>query len=443
MRKWIVVILFLFSFSLKAQTITTIAGGGSGGDGSLATAASISDPTWLVFDQQGNYYVVEGLGYKIRKVNVSTGIITTFAGTGATTYNGDGGLADTTNITPGSAVFDSSCNYLYIPDGNNYRVRKVNIHTNIITTSAGNGLAGFGGNGEPATSASLQPNDVCFDKFGNTFIIDIGNYRIRKINSSGIISTYAGNGVSGYNADSGLATSVELGLPRGITTDNLGNLYIADEGSLDNCIWKVSTDGIITTFAGNHTIYAYNGDNIPATMAAISPVRVAFHSGNFYIADFYNNRIRMVDAMGIIHTVAGNGISGFSGDGGSADSAELNGPSGIAFDSCGNLYITQVNDGRIRKVSLNPGCLSESVQNITSTNLVDVYPNPVNDILHLDGITTQSQYNILSIIGIEVQQGSLKAGSNSVPIQSLPIGIYMVEVTNNEGRKTVTKIIKQ
>ena len=430
MKTLVAIVLFILPFHIQAQIITTIDSG-------------FEDPTGIVFDNHDNYYVVEGLGNKIMEVNASTGVVTTFAGSGGAGYSPDGGLADTTNLGGvGGATFDSTFTYLYIADGGCYKIRAVNVLTNIISTTVGDGVAGFGGDGGPATSAMIQPNDICFDKFGNTFICDAGNARIRKIDPSGVISTYAGTGVSGWNADSGIATAVELGLPRGIATDDSGNLYIADNAAIDACVWKVNTSGIITTFAGNHASYVYNGDGIPATTAYLNPVRVVYYSGNFYISDFSNSRIRMVDAAGIIHTVAGNGVSASNGDGGPAGSAALYGPAGIAFDSCGNLYISEVNGGRIRKVSFNPSCLPLKVPEVPQ-NQITVYPNPATEEVSIDGVTTQTKWSLLNINGIIEQTGILKKGNNNINIQYLPPGIYILEMMDEEGNKTIKKIVKE
>jgi len=440
MKNSILISCTLLSVFAKAQTITTIAGGGSGSDGSVATTAYINDPTWLAFDKFGNYYVVEGLGNDVRKIDASTNIISTFAGTGGTGFNGDGGLADTTNLGGiGSVNFDSNFHYLYIADGGLNRCRKVNMTTNIISTSAGNGLSGFGGDGASATLSQLQPNDICFDKFGNTFVSDVGNQRIRKIDASGIISTYAGNGIPGFSGDNGSATNAQLDNPRSISIDDRGNLYIAD---MDNVrIRKVSTSGIITTVVGNGEVI-YNGDEIAATTASIGPVRVIVHEKRIYIADFNNNRIRMVDTMGIIHTVAGNGIFASTGDGGPSDSAALYGPSGIAFDTCGNLYITEVNGGRIRKVSFNPSCFPEKIPKMT-TNELSIHPNPAVNELYVENVRISGQYVLFNITGIIEQTGTLQTGSNRIDISKLPMGLYILMLTTEDWERVVRKVVKE
>ncbi len=224
----------------------------------------------------------------------------------------------------------------------------------IITKVAGNGFvtdSGYGGyccdNG-PATLAELnEPNDLAIDSHGNIYIADARNNRIRMVNASGIITTIAGNGYSGYNGDGIDATNAQLGYLMGVAVDNRGNLYFSD----NHRIRMVNASGIITTFAGNG-IYGYSGDGGPATSAEIfDPNGLAVDgSGNVYIADRYNNRIRKVNTLGIITTIAGTGAIGYSGDGGMATNAELRYPTCVDVDGSGNIYIVDAN-GVIRKVN--------------------------------------------------------------------------------------------
>ena len=240
-----------------------------------------------------------------------------------------------------------------------------------ITTVAGNGSAGFFGDGGQATSASLSyPNGVAADGFGNLFIADFGNNRIRKVSAGGVITTVAGNGPSGFSGDGGLATSATLNNPQGVAVDAAGNIYIAD--TYNHRVRKVSTSGIITTFAGYGT-GGFFGDGGQATAATLLvPGGVAVDaSGNLFIADTGNNRIRKVSASGIVTTVAGSGAvnsttcvnqgtctGGFSGDGGLATSAVLFEPNGVAVDTSGNLFITDTYNNRIRKVSSASGVIT-------------------------------------------------------------------------------------
>jgi hypothetical protein len=215
-------------------------------------------------------------------------------------------------------------------------------YAQIITTVAGNGTAGFSGDGGQATSAQLkQPNAVTLDATQNIYITDTENNRIRKVNSLGIITTIVGGGTSGIG-DGGQATAAELSMPSDVILDALANMYIVD--CWHQRIRKVNTAGIISTIAGDG-IVGFSGDGGQATAARLNyPNSVVFDNiGNLYIADLLNHRIRKVNTLGIINTIAGTGVAGYSGDGGTATAAELNKPGGVTFDAKGNLYIADYN----------------------------------------------------------------------------------------------------
>ncbi len=308
------------------------------------------------------------------------GIITTVAGDGTRLYNGDSIQATNASLLlPFSVVVDAAGN-LYIADSVHNRIREVNATTGIITTVAGDGNAGITGDGGLATSANLNfPAGLAIDGAGNLYIADSNIHVIRRVDAvTGIITTVAGViGNPGYTGDGGAATSAELNTPEGIALDNNGNLYIAD--SLNNCIREVNaTTGIITTVAGNGTA-DFSGDGGLATAAELNnPLGVAVATtGDFYIADTSNNRIREVNATtGIITTVAGNGTAGYtasddanintSAPGAQATAAKLNKPVGIAIDPAGNLYIADSTNNRVRKVT--NGIISTIAGNGASTS---------------------------------------------------------------------------
>ena len=351
--------LFILSIAIvirsNAQIISTVAGNGVSaysGDGGQATAAELNSPTFISFDVSGNKYIADYLNNRIRKIN-STGIITTIAGNGTAGYSGDNIPATTARLTkPFAVIFDLSGN-MYISDMYNHRIRKVN-NSGIITTIAGNGTIGSIGDGGQATAAEIYcPEGMAFDVAGNLYFADQFNHRIRKINTGGIITTVAGNGTPGYNGDNIQATASELYYPSGVTFDTKGNLYICDYRN--NRIRMVNSSGIITTIAGNGT-QGFSGDNGQAIIAKLYwPTGIVFDVvGNLYIADQLNNRIRMLNTAGIITTVVGDGVKGFSGDGGQATASELSESIGVAFDatSC-NLYISDFANHRIRIVNNN------------------------------------------------------------------------------------------
>ena len=330
--------------------ISTIAGTGVqgfSGDGGLATHAQLSNPYGIAFDIYGNQYIADEQNSRVRKIDANTGIITTVAGNGGSGNGGDGGLAINANFDWIVGINVDAAGNLYIANWFN-RIRKVDAVTGIVTTVAGGGSSGLG-DGGPATSAviSSYPEQVAIDGYGNLFITDGG--RIRKVDAAtGIISTVAGNGTSGFSGDGGLAVNASLNA-KGVCIDGMGNLYISDFGN--NRIRKVNaTTGIITTVVGGGTTLGDGGLAINAQLA--SPRKIIIDSyGNLYISDYNHNRIRKVTAAtGIITTVAGNGVMGYSGDGGTAVNAQLYSPAGVALDISGNLYITDGGNNRVRKV---------------------------------------------------------------------------------------------
>ena len=324
--------------------ITTVAGNGTlgyYGDGDPATSAALNGPSHVALDAAGNLYIADSGNNVIRKV--SNGVITTIAGNGIAGCCGDGGPpANAFFNRPSGLAFDTAGN-LYIADTLNYRIREISHGT--ITTVAGTGTNGFTGDGGPATAAELfAPYGVAVDVAGNLYIADASNQRIRKV-TNGTITTFAGNEQYRFSGDGGPAISATFSVPQGLALDATGAVYIGDS----NRIRRVS-NGIITTVAGNGS-YGFSGDGGPATSAAIQSTGVAVDAGgNFYIADNGNARLRKV-SNGIITTVAGTGRISFSGDGGLATSAALEGPYSVALDASGNIYMADSGNNRIREVS--------------------------------------------------------------------------------------------
>ncbi len=287
------------------------------------------------------------------------GYITTIAG--GTTFIGDGGAPTLALLNnPSSIAVDASGN-VFVADTANHRVRKISSGSRIITSVAGTGTEGFSGDGLPAIAANLnRPNGVAVDSRGNLFVADTENCRIRKVSlGSGIISTAAGNGQFGFSGDNGPANQAGLYRPYGVAINSTGDLYIADYWN--NRVRKVSaTSGIITTVAGNGK-FEYSGDGGLAIEAGLGrPKGVAVDSmDNLYVADTENFRIRKVNVQnGIINTFAGTGTAGFSGDNGPALSSKLSWPYGMSFDTSGNLYFTDSGNQRIRKIATATGLIS-------------------------------------------------------------------------------------
>jgi len=336
---------------VSSGVITTVAGGGSSfGDNGPATGAQLNVPYGLTVDSGGNLYIAESFNHRIREV--SAGTITSIAGGGSSL--GDNGLATAAQLFFPEGIAVDSAGGLYIADTGDNRIRKV--ANGVITTAAGNGNSGFGGDNGQATSAQLNgPEGVAVDFAGNIFIADTLNHRIRKV-SAGAITTVAGNGTLGYSGSNAPAITAQLNNPWGVAVDAVGNLYIADTGN--SRIRKVSA-GAITTVAGGGSSL---GDSGPATSAQLNrPSGVAVDAaGNLYIADTGNHRIRRVSG-GVIATVAGNGLPGFSGDNGPAASAQLSAPIGIAVDAAGNLYVADSGNTRVRVLTVSGSPCAYSV----------------------------------------------------------------------------------
>jgi sugar lactone lactonase YvrE len=329
--------------------ITTAFGNGTlafTGDGGPAAAAALSFPRGIALASSGKIYIADQNANRVRQI--SGGIITTIAGGG---LPGDGGPAASAFLNFPESLAISPSGNLYICDVVNHRIRLFNAATGTVSNFAGNGTNSFGGDGGPATSASLDvPLGVALDAAGNLYIADQFNNRIRMVNKSGVISTVAGNGVAAYSGDGGPATSAALSVPAGVVVDSAGNVLVADMGN--QVVRKFAPGGNISTVAGTGK-KGFTGDGGPATSAQLSqPRAVAIDSGgNIFIADMGNNRVRRVDAVtGIITTVVGNGTNSSFGDNGAANVASLSSPLALAFDAQGNLYIADAGGHRVRKV---------------------------------------------------------------------------------------------
>jgi len=335
--------------------ISTVAGTGTAGysgDGAAAASAQLNSPYGIALDGAGNVYVADRLNHRIRKITAVDSKIATIAGTGVPGYSGDGGLATAAQLyVPHAVAVDAAGNNIYIADWQNHRLRKITTADGKIATIAGNGSANYSGDNGPAAAAQLNlPQNLSLDAAGNLFVSDYNNFRVRKIAAADAsIATVAGNGTSGWSGDGGAATAAQLGTYLHVATDATGNLYIAD--SEDHRVRKVATNGTISTFAGNGT-QGFGGDGGAATSAQLnSPVGIAFDgAGNLYIAEQLGQRVRKVATDGTISTFAGNGNSNFSGDGGLATAASLSFPRAVAADAAGNVYIADTSNSRIRKV---------------------------------------------------------------------------------------------
>ena len=329
-----------------AGVISTVAGNGGygySGDGGPATSAQLYGAMALAADSTGNLYIADSYNYRVRKVS-ATGIITTVAGTGTAGYSGDGGPAINAQLSYNRGLGVDFAGNLYIGDSNNYRVRTVST-TGTITTAAGNGSCCDSGDGGPAGGAAIYVSNVSVDSNNNLYIADSADGLIRKVSTGGSITTVAGGGVQSQG-DGSLAAAGSLSYPDGVAVDPDGNIYIADANN--SRVRKVTPGGVITTVAGNG-LCCYSGDGGPATAASISAYSLAFDSAGYLYIGGYGS-VRKVSSGGTITTVAGNGTPGFSGDGGLATNARLSYAYGLAV-SGGNVYLSDTFNYRVRNVS--------------------------------------------------------------------------------------------
>lgn len=411
-----------FPLMLNAASgdITTFAGtgtSGDAGDNGVAVSAQLDAPRRVAVDSDGNVYIGDHFNNRIRKVTVSTGIITTLAGKDDFGFSGDNGAATNATLNEPDGIAVDAAGNTYIADYSNHRVRKVDAVTGVITTIAGTGMAGFSGDSNAATLAQLNaPIDVEVDRQGNVFIADYSNQRIRKIDkATGVITTVAGIGTAGFSGDGGNALQAELNFPTGIALDDAGNIYIADKNN--DRIRKVTVaTGLITTIAGSATASGL-GDGGAATAAELKEPRdVALDAaGDVYIADRSDARIRKVTlSTGVITTVAGSGNNGDSGDGGSATSAALNAPSGVVLDEAGNLYIADFVNNKIRKVEDIVPPLTTTYQ--PANGALDVESNPVLSVTFHEAIAKGTGDISIRKASDDSVAATIAVGANTVSI---------------------------
>ncbi len=360
--------------------ITTVAGTGQygySGDGGWASQAQLTSPSGIAVSPDGSFFIVDSSNQRIRRVGAD-GNITTVAGNGQAGYSGDGGPATQAQFAFPTHVTVGPDGSLYIADMNNNRIRRVDAD-GIITTVAGIGTGGYSGDGGPATQAQLHsPWDVAVGPDGSLYIADTQNCKIRRVDVNGIITTVVGTSVCGYGGDSGPAIQAKLLYPQGIAIGPDNSLYIAD--FLNHRIRRVGADGIITTVAGSGKsgyggYGTHSGDGGPATQAILyypSDITIGPDS-SLYIVDHYNHCIRKVGADGIISIIVGTAQWGYSGDGGPATQAKLSYPNDIAIGPGGGLYIADTNNYRIRRVAPPLPGFTQSDTFIPSANGNEIY----------------------------------------------------------------------
>ena len=332
--------------------VTTVAGNGLfgfAGENAPATQASIGLPEAIAVDRTGNLYIADTENHRLRRVSPQ-GVITTLAGTGRAAFTGDNGPALQASLNRPSGIAIDQAGVIYFSDTNNGLIRRISA-TGTISTFGGNGRLGFAGDNAPAIGATLNANSgLALDLLGNLLIADRDNFRVRSINTAGIITTLAGNGRFRVTPANTSARNAFLFRPNGIATDSRGSLYIADTGN--NYLHSSSSSNSFLTLAGTGVRQDSTGNRPPLSTPLANPIGVTTDfAGNIYVSDTDNNRVRRLSPAGVFSIVAGNGNGSFSGDDGPAAAAGLDRPTYLVFDTANNLYVADTANHRIRRIS--------------------------------------------------------------------------------------------
>jgi hypothetical protein len=409
---------------------------GYSGDGGPATNASLNIISYLTTDATGNFYISDLGNYDVRKVN-APGIISTYAGNQTGGFSGDGAAATSAQLQYNRIVKTDLAGNLYILDQSGARIRKVS-PAGMITTIAGTGSNGFSGDGGPATSADINATDMVLDAAGNIYIVY--NTVVRKINTAGIITTIAGTGVYGYSGDGGPATAAMLGDAYSLGIDNAGNLYVTNEGA--GRIRKISTSGIISTYAGTGTP-GYSGDGGNATMAnirfnsgmiSLSGGRISFNSANelcfIAFSSLGSVNIRKISSTGVISTVLDSTY--FTNTGGELAYIHIDSGNNLYFTSARNFCgIDYIPGSPIYKISLNSESTGIEAMDFNNT-LAKVYPVPNHGIFTIEtALTEQASYDILDIKGQLVYSNVLNDPKTKADLSHLAAGTYIMNIKGN------------
>lgn len=376
-------------------------------------------PSAIAYDAQGNLYIADRDGQVVREYSAA-GALTVVAGTGVQGFAGDGGPATAAELDSPMGLAVDAAGDVFFADSHNQRVRKIAAGTGVISTVAGTGVAGFGGDGGAATAARLNgPSGLAVDAAGNLYVADARNHRVRKVAAgNGVITTVVGTGVQGFAGDGGAAVSAELDSPGGLAVDAAGNLYIADTRNGRVRVVEAAT-GVISTVAGvgasGGNLQVYGGDGGTATAAGLALPRGVWvdAAGNVYVADSGNQRVRRVSAAGVITTVAGQGTEGFSGDGGPAVAASLDLPRGVVVSPAGLITVADSHNARVRQVD------AESAPGPDIHTLVASVP--VQETLALNGPSTVVYGSglltaTLTAVGSATGTVTFQDGSGGVPV---------------------------
>ena len=441
-------VIFGLSGRIAAQNIVTVAGGNlccAVTDGELAIACGFF-PTAVTVDESGNVFCSDVTSniYKI----TTLGIISKIAGIDGPGFSGDGGPATIAALNTPWGLATDKHNNIYIGDLGNSRIRRID-SMGVITTISGNGTPVNSGDGGPANAAQLYGGKIALDSNGNIFIA--ANNRIRKIDTYGLITTIAGGDSTGYSGDGGLATLAKIQSSGSIATDLFGNIYF-NEGVNGLRIRKIDRAGIITTIAGSDS-FGFSGDGGPATIARISSDGLTTDSaGNVYFSDYIFNYVRKISVSGMITTYVGNGElfwggstyhGGYNGDGIPAINAALYNPKDVKIDKNGDLYIADQNNFRVREVC---NCTVNAVPEIRHNSTMSIYPNPNNGefAVSLPAANSSGTITITDLLGkvVQVQNFPAQNGINvTIHLENMPPGPYLVK-TDVGGEVFRDKVVR-
>lgn len=436
--------LSVYSFNAEAQyrKIISIAGtggiGGYGGDGMVATAGTLNGPHNVAVNRAGEVFIVDYFNFRVRKIKTN-GSIVTFAGNGITGNTGDGTAATNARMNPQGVATDFRGN-VFISDNEHNVIRKVNT-INIVSTYAGTGISGYDATISTAINSRLfAPFGLACDSRGNLYVADAGNHMVRKIDTFGVITTIAGDGTPGNGGDGFAAVTSRLDSPYAVAVDRHDNVYIADHNN--NRVRVVTPGGIINAFAGSGTMGLAGDGGKSDTAKFRYPTGVAVDSaGNVYISDSYNNVIRMVDTGGYISTVVGNSFPGFGGDLGNPLGANLFHPYGVAVDTFGSIYIADANNQRVRKVYTT----TLGIEDVDQTTALRIYPNPANNNITIAGVMKNDKVCVYDQAGRPVTEKWTVTidGEQTFEIGELATGIYLLQVCDATGAmKATVKLLK-
>lgn len=429
-------------FSAQAQYMSTFAGTGSpgyAGDGGQASNAKLNAMTGMAVDGIGNIYIADNENNVVRRVDV-TGTITTFAGTGVAGYTGGGGLATAARLNRPMAVATDATGNVYISDNGNHVIRKVDMF-GVISDFAGTGTPGYSGDGDDASLAQLaQPQGLSITTSGDLYIADVGNNVVRKIdNSTHQITTVAGTGAPGSGGDGGMATNARLGSPSSIAVDASGNIFIADV--LNHKVRKVDgATGMIATYAGTG-VPGNSGDGGAATAALMTyPTGVSLDvAGNLYIAEQGNHNVRMVSTSGSISHVAGTSVSGYNGDGGLATDAQLASPKFVFVDGWNRVYIGDYGNNVIRKIVATASVTTNELQSGFS-----IYPVPAKNEAHINlaGLVGAKTIQVSDIVGRVVSTEAVTNTVHTLNTAKLLPGVYVITVVTTDNNYTKRLVVE-